>query len=166
MVIRRFCKFTDQLSEEDSSLVEPLFYKRILSVEESNSIREKLRMCWEITEHYWYPLTLHKRDDIEAFENAYFEKEVGTEKLQEILRRRGVENVWEIREYGANYELEPSVFEPYYSGAEGYWCDGNFDWIIYASHESSITIGGWLLPEVQAVWSSWKEHLWTTPFFD
>ena len=54
-----------------------------------------------------------------------------------------------------------------FSGAnfsEGYWCDGAFDWIIYASHESSITIGGWLLPEIKKVWSNWKEGLWTTPF--
>ncbi|HEX8564624.1 MAG TPA: hypothetical protein VF648_03075 [Pyrinomonadaceae bacterium] len=160
------CKFIGGLTNEDLARVEPLFYRRVLSDEESNFIWERLRSRWEITEHYWYPLTLHKRDDIEAFQDTYFEKEFGSKKLQKILRNRGVEKVFEIREYGASYELELSVFEPYYNGAEGYWCDSKNDWIIYASHESSITIGGWLLSEVQALWSNWKERVWTTPFFN
>ncbi|MDQ3062895.1 MAG: hypothetical protein M3R14_08560 [Acidobacteriota bacterium] len=161
-----FCKFIEQLNKEDLSSVKPLFYRRVLSEEESNSIWEKLSLRWGIPEHYWYPLTIQKPENIEAFQDAYFDKEVSAEKLQEILRGRGVEKVWEIREYGANYELELSVFEPCYNGAEGYWCDENFDWIIYASHESSITIGGWLLSEIQAIWLNWKERIWTTPFFD
>jgi hypothetical protein len=57
-------------------------------------------------------------------------------------------------------DMSYGAFEPYYNGAEGLWCDSNFDWIVYASHESSITIGGWLLPEIQAVWSNWQEHLY------
>jgi hypothetical protein len=148
-------------------MVEPLFYKRILSAEESNSIWEKLCSRWEITGYCcWYPLSNHKRNDVEAFQDTYFEQEIGTEKLQAILRSREVETVWEMREDNNNYELELSTFDPYYNGAEGLWCDSNFDWIVYASHESSITIGGWLLPEVQAVWSNWQERIWTTPFFD
>lgn len=160
------CKFIDQLTEEDLLSVEPLFHRRVLSAQETDSIWKKLASRWEISEHYWFPLTLEKPDNVEAFQDAYFEKEVGAEKLQAILHSRGVGRVWEIREYGANYELELSAFEPYYSGAEGFWCDSNFDWIIYASHESSITVGGWLLSEIQAIWSNWKERVWTTPFFD
>ncbi len=158
-------KFIDELTEDDLSSVEPLFYRRVLSAEERDSIWEKLRSRWEIN-GYWYPLAIHKPNDVEAFQDAYFEKEVGAEKLQTVLRSRGVEMVWEMREDDNNYELELSAFEPYYSGAEGFWCDSSFDWIIYASHESSITIGGWLLPEIQQAWFNWKERVWTTPFFD
>ena len=42
---------------------------------------------------------------------------------------------------------------------------GNLVWIIYASHESSVTVGGWLLEEMQAIWPSWQERTWTSPFF-
>ncbi len=159
-------KFIAQLTDRDLLSSEPLFYRRVLSAAESNSIRERLRTVWGIREGYWYPLAQRERDDIEAFQHAYFEKEVGTEKLHTIFRNRGIERVWEMREDGINYELELSVFEPYYDGNEGYWCDETFDWIIYASHESSITTGGWLLPEIKSVWSNWKGRLWTTPFFD
>jgi len=159
-------KFIAPLPENDLLAVERLFYRRVLETEETEAIWGLLKTAWGITGGYWYPLAHRQRDDIEAFQDAYFEKEVGTEKLQTIFRDRGAETLLEMREDGINYELELSVFEPYYNGSEGYWCDGTFDWIIYASHESSITIGGWILPEIKKVWSNWKERIWTTPFFD
>jgi hypothetical protein len=158
--------FIAKVTEDDLSLVEPLFYRRVLSADESAIIRDRLQMDWSVSQGYWYPLADRKREDIEAFQDTYFEKEVGTEKLHTIFRLHGIETLWEMREDGINFELELSVFEPYYNGYEGYWCDATFEWVIYASHESSITIGGWLLPEVKDVWSDWKERVWTTPFFD
>ena len=158
-------KFIEQISEVDLSSVEPLFYRRVLSKEKSQSIREQLNLRWKV-KGYWYPLAIEKPNNVEGFQDSYFEKEVGTERLQEILHNHGIEKIYEIREYGANYEMELSVFEQYYSGAEGFWCDEKFDWIIYASHESSITFGGWLLFEIKDIWSNWEERIWTTPFFN
>ena len=146
--------------------VEPLFYRRVLSEQESADIWKELSSRWRITDGYWYPLSNHKPDNVEAFQDAYFEKEVGAEKLRAILLNRKIERIWEMREDNKNYELELLAFDPYYNGAEGYWCDGNFDWIIYASHESSITFGGWILTEIQQIWSNWEERIWTTPFFN
>jgi hypothetical protein len=162
----KLCEFINQLNEEDLKSAEPLFYRRVLSDEESKAVRDKLQSVWQIPEHYWYPLLLQKPENVEAFQDNYFEKEVGAEKLQEILCNRGIEKVWEIREDGLDYELELSVFEPYYNGAEGFWCDAKFDWIVYASHESSITVGGWLLAEIKDIWANWEKRIWTTPFFN
>ncbi len=162
----KLCKFIDKLKEQDLLSVEPLFYRRVLSEKESDSIWEKLKSRWDIPKWYWYPLAIEKPENIEGFQDTYFEKEVGAEKLQEILRNRGVDKIYEIREDGLAYEFELSIFEPDYNGAEGFWYDVNYDWIIYASHESSITIGGWLLNEVKAVWTNWEERIWSTPFFD
>lgn len=158
-------KFIAQLTENDLVAVEPLFYRRVLDAKETEVIWGQLKLAWGITGGYWFPLAHRQRDDIEAFQDAYFHQEVGREELQTILRDRGAETLFEMREDGINYELELSILEPYYN-LEGYWCDGTFDWIIYASHESSITIGGWLLPEIKKIWSNWKERIWTTPFFD
>jgi len=58
-----------------------------------------------------------------------------------------------------------SLFQPYYNGAEGYWSSDGLDWIIYASHESSVTVGGWLLEEVKQAWSDWNSRIWTSPFY-
>ena len=163
----KLSKFINELTHNDLKTVEPLFYRRVLSDEESKAIKDKLRQIWEIPEeHYWYPLSLEKPNNVEAFQDAYFEREIGAEKLQEILSKHEVKKVWEIREDGKDCEMELSVFKPYYNGAEGFWCDDKFDWVIYASHESSITVGGWLLDEIKNVWSNWEDHIWTTPFFD
>ncbi len=159
-------RFIANLTDTDLAVVEPLFYRRVLNAEESSDINDKLRQVWSVTEAYWYPLADRKREDIEAFQDSYFEKEVGAEKLRTIFRSHGIERIWEIREDGINYEEELSVLEPFYNGNECYWCDATFDWIIYASHESSISVGGWLLAEVKSVWPNWERRVWTTPFFD
>ena len=161
-----FNEFINQLTEEDLLLIEPSFYRRVLPSNESKEIRDKLRQRWNISESYWYPLSAAKTEDVEAFQDSYFDKEIGTGKLKEILSNHEVQTVWEIREDGIDYEYELSVIDPYYNGAEGFWCDDKFDWIIYASHESSITIGGWLLPEIRKNWTDWENHIWTTQFFD
>lgn len=158
--------FISKITKDDLLLVEPLFYRRVLSAEESASIWDRLQTDWGVSQGYWYPVVDCKREDMEAFQDTHYEKEVGVEKLRTIFRTHGIEILWEMREDGINYELELSVFEPYYNGNEGYWCDGTFEWIVYASHESSITIGGWLLPEVKGVWSNWKKRVWTNPFFE
>ena len=158
-------EYIKRLDEAELSKVEPLPYRRVLSENESNFIRQKLKEIWGVSKGYWYPLTTEEVDEAEAFQDSYFEKEFGFEKLRELLRRRNVKNVWELREDDINYEIELNIFEPYYSGAEGFWCDENFDWLIYASHESSLTIAGSILPEVKNLWENWENRIWTTPFF-
>lgn len=87
--------------------------------------------------------------------------------MRRILTAHGVTHLYEHREGGESYELSVSSFEPHYNGLEGFWSDKNLDWIIYASHESSITVGGeWLLNEIKTVWPQWQQRIWTTPFFE
>jgi len=163
---RNLSSFVEGLNAADLRSVEPLFYRRVMSDEEVDLIRGKLNQHWNVCRGYWFPLTIDRPENVEAFQDSYFEKEISEGKLRRLLDARGVVKIYEIREHGANYELELSTFEPYYNGAEGFWCDDNYDWVIYASHESSITVGGWLLSEVKQNWPNWKERVWTTPFFD
>src|SRR5207253_8911353 len=124
---------------------------------ESKEGWDKYGPIWGIVEtYYWVTLGECEGKDVEAFQAPYFDEEIGPEKLRAMLQSHGVERVWELREYVPEYELELSAFEPYYNLAEGYWCSEQMDWILYASHESSITIGGeWLLREVKDIWPGW-----------
>ncbi len=147
--------------------MEDLFYRYVLSEKETNSVWDKLGKNWKhIREGYWYPLTIWKEDGIEAFQDSYFEKEFGYEKLRTILSELGVTRLWELREGNINYEIELSILEPYYSGEEGYWCDESFEWVIYASHESSITFAGSILPKIKDNWENWEKRIWDSPFFN
>lgn len=61
--------------------------------------------------------------------------------LRAILAGWKVERVIELREYGDCAEIEVATATFQYNGAEGNWVtDGT--WMINASHESSIAIGG------------------------
>ncbi len=159
-----FCSYVGALTRTDLNAVERLPYRRVLTAEEAGSIWSRLRSRWQIPEGYWYPLAECNLPEIVAFKTSGFDEGVQYERLREILATRTVERVWELREYGPEYEEELALFEPYYNGAEGYWSSGNLDWIIYASHECSVTVGGWLLSEVKGIWPSWQAHVWTGIF--
>ena len=159
-----FCGFIDGAKPSDLNAVEALPYRRVLSVPESQSIWSRLRGRWQIPEGYWYPLTECKLSDVVAFKTSSFYEAVATERLRDILAARGIERVWELREYGPEYEEDLALFEPYYNLAEGYWSSGDLDWIMYASHESSVTVGGWLLQDVKAMWPSWQSYVCTAVF--
>ena len=72
--------------------------------------------------------------------------------LRRVLREHGAGRVLELREWGDGYELETESVGFTYNGAEGFWTAGEMEWMVYASHESSITFGGAsLAPAMRAV---------------
>ena len=159
--------FIGNLSEEDLVSVEPLPYCRVLGTEEGAILRKNLLLRWGIDKDYWFPLSDEPRPArVEAFQDKYFEKEVGEKRIRAILEKHGVGKIWEILEGDVDYEIDVTYLRPQYTGVEGIWFDDDLDWIIYASHERSITIGGWLLDEVKAIWPNWEERVWTTWEFD
>jgi hypothetical protein len=164
---KKLYAYIHQLTDFELAKIESLFYRRVLSEKESQHLYQKLKHEWNV-DGYWFPLTTWKSEDTEAFQDKYFEEEFGFEKLQQSLVEIGVEKVFEINEGDINYEMEISVFEPCYgtSGSEGFWFDESFEWLIYVSHESSITFSGSILPVVQKNWKNCQERIWTSPFFD
>lgn len=160
-----FRRFIRELSEVELRAIQPLPYRRVLTSDESKQIWSLLRQKWHIPDGYWYPLTEASLSNIAAFQNKSFYEALPPALLTTILKARDIERLWELREFGVEYELDNSLFDPYYNGAEGYWSSAELDWIVYASHESSVTVGGWLLEEIKARWPSWQAKTWTSPFF-
>ena len=159
-----FCRYIRERTLYDLQAVEAMPYRRVLTAEESKSIWSHVRTRWQIAEGYWYPLAACTLPGVVAFKAGAFEEAVPYWMLQNALAARGIGRVWELREYGPEFEQDVSLFEPYYNGAEGFWSSGDLDWLIYASHESSVTVAGWLLPELKAMWPSWQSHFWTGVF--
>jgi hypothetical protein len=157
-----FSKFISEISDEQITQTPPLFYRHVLSDVENQSVRQQLKEYWGVDGGYYFPLKDECPQNSEAFVADAFETAVSIENLRRELAQRNIIRVFEIREYGPNYEMELSVFEPFYNGAEGFWTAQNYDWLIYASHESSITIAGdWLLDYVKSIWPDWKKKLWS-----
>lgn len=159
-----FCAYVQNASAEVLGDVEPLPYHRSLSRVEHAALWAGLRERWDIREgQYWHPLAPHDPPpDVLAFQQAWFDRAVPPAILQRMLSQRGIRRVWELREHGPEYEIDLDELEPHYNGAEGYWTSGGMEWLVYASHESSITVAGsWLIAAVKAVWPTWEQHLYT-----
>jgi hypothetical protein len=73
------------------------------------------------------------------------------EHLRHSLVEHGFDRIFELREWGNGYEIETAAATFRYSGAEGFWTSDPMDWMVYASHEDSITIGGsWPIEAMKA----------------
>lgn len=143
----KFITYIRSLTAEQINAAKPLPLRRTLIKEESDRIWAQLKAKWGIDGDYWYPLKSKELPSgILAFHTDYFDDNEAA-ILRELLTRREIRRIWELREHGDDeYELELALFQPHYNGAEGYWTSSGADWLVYASHESSITLAGdWLV---------------------
>jgi hypothetical protein len=140
--------------------IENLYYLRELESDEIDKLFNRLIVCWDITSHYWYPLYDTIAEPVIAFDYDSFLNSFGFQKLRDILSRKKI--IYEIRESKyKGYVIKSETFEPAYVGVgEGYWFDDGMTWIIYCSHEGSITFGGeWLINQVKANWKEWDKSI-------
>jgi len=156
-------QFVADRSEEELTHVEPLPYRHIVPDTLGQEQWLRLAQAWgiDVKSSYWYPLSETIRSDLVAFDAGYFARDVRPEQLQALLGNGGETRVWEFREFGLTARLDLALLEPTYTGEEGYWSNSGVDWILYASHESSLAVGGSLLPEVKRIWPNWRQFVWT-----
>lgn len=155
-----FCTYIQNLANSQLQSAQPLPYRRVLSPAESEAMWSRLRRQWQIIGNRWYPLAKCSLPNIVAFQSDAFEDFCSSVSLSDLLLSFGIRRIWELREYGIEYVQDVSLFEPVYSNYEGYWSSENLDWIVYASHEDSVTVGGWLLENIKAQWRDWEQHIW------
>ncbi len=159
-----FCRHVAALSPADVAATEPLPYRRVLGEDEARVIWAGLAERWGITSQYWYPLSGSPVTGVAAFREDAFDAAAGlADALGETLAQRGVARVFEFREEGPDAVQDVELFDPCYHG-ERYWSSAGFDWVVYVSHEGSITVGGWLLAELEALWPECRRHVWDGPF--
>jgi hypothetical protein len=157
----KFCDFVSSLTELDVWNYEELPYRRVLSPPESVRVWSALGSRWGIPAHScWYPLSEASVPGVVAFRAGDFDESVPAPALKRKLRAVGIERVWELRQHGPEYEEDVELFNPSYNGAEGVWTSPGHEWVLYVSHESSVTVAGTLLSEIKRMWSKWEQHKW------
>ncbi|HXN52243.1 MAG TPA: hypothetical protein VN943_09920 [Candidatus Acidoferrum sp.] len=162
--------YIQTLSEIDLVSITPLPFRRVISVAESNEIRNQLKVVWDIGESYWFPLREGPiPPNVMAFHVEYYKKMNGLRLLREALVGRGISRVFELNEFGPDEpdsEIELSILKPAYLwGGEQYCTDKSVDWVVYASHESSITIAGeWLTQIFKEKWPEWAQRSYGGPY--
>ena len=83
-----------------------------------------------------------------------------------ILLHHGISLIWQIHETTSHprgypeYDLDPRLCSFFPRGLETYWSSRHLDWLIYISHEDSITFAGaWLVATIQQAWRPWQQHI-------
>ncbi|MGC1384661.1 MAG: hypothetical protein WA823_12855 [Candidatus Acidiferrales bacterium] len=163
-----FRVYVEALTARDLDHVEPLPYRRVLSKEEHDRFWNSVRKLWSVTQQYWFPMTRGPApQNVLAFHVEYFESLNGQQILRDALKQHGVSRVFLLHEFGdPEYEIELGIFQPEYAdGGEQYSTSQSADWIIYASQESSITVGGeWLIDAFRTLHPKCVELTYEGPY--
>jgi hypothetical protein len=165
-----FRAYISFLDAGDLNGIEPLAFRRVINDVESRRLWSQLKQVWGIRDGHWYPLKEGPApSNVIAFHEAYFEKVIGAELLREALQAHGIRKVFQLHEFGPSepeYEIDVSIFAPTYgSGGEQYSTSRLSDWVVYASHESSVTIGGeWLTRIIEENLPHCRQHTYRGPY--
>jgi hypothetical protein len=160
-----FRAYVESLSSVGLRTVEPLYHRRMLSDREADKLWRRVNRHWGASpDSLWYPLNNGEppAPNVLAFNTNEFSDNVPTSTLRSFLAARRIRRLWELQwDFGLVYEIDLEIFRP--GGSETYWTSEMMDWIVYTSHEGSITIGGeWLLNLVMYEWPDCDKHLRTT----
>jgi hypothetical protein len=146
---RRFVEFVGAADLNELARRPPLPFRRVLREDEHALLHEAFIRRWG----KWYGGAVDGVPaDAVTLHEAAMEAPGAYEHLCKTLADRGVSRLFELREWGDGYELDTAAAGFTYTGAEGFWTSGEMAWMVYASHESSITFGGgWLVAAVRSV---------------
>lgn len=130
----------------------------------ANQLKRRIRAIWGVDDsYYWYPLSTPPRLDVIAFDSDYIEDvDQKIKDIQQWIRNQQTELIFELHEDRTLWQIDTASLDPCYDGRylERYWFDQQMNWIIYASHESTISFGGQgLITSLQSSWTDWQENL-------
>lgn len=166
----RFGEFIATRTQADLAAVEPLPFRRVLRDDEVRALWTRLCERWRITQRsgYWYPVYAAEGidpDAIVAFDATEFAASFGDDRLRMLLppnAQRAFVLEEDEDDSSPSCEMEMPLLRPSAHGTtECWWFDATMDWVVYASHESSLTIAGReLVAAVKAAWPKWKDAEW------
>jgi hypothetical protein len=146
---QHFIEYMSTIEETCDAIDLP--YNRTVVGEEKDEIKRQLANRWNyVTDHYWNPLS-----DSTKRENLFIMRKYLTKHYIEI-RAYVMQNFSHVYRYGEGliepqYCSETSVLDFNYNGLEIMYFDKDFSWVIYLSHEETITFSGTLLPIIKSL---------------
>lgn len=153
----KFIHFVQHITQEELDLVAPLPYRRRLAEEEKEAVRQQLLERWNYEGNYWDPL-----EERCPTESLYLAKANITptdyQSIINFISEHARPPLLEVTEDGSDTEIELSEFHPA-DCYETICCDYDYKWLIYGSHESTLTFAGeQLLVFIRQLFKD-REHL-------
>ncbi|HEY9258984.1 hypothetical protein, partial [Chitinophaga sp.] len=135
----KFIHFIQTITPEALEQTAPLPHRRRLDATEKEQVDLQLLERWNYDGNYWDPI-----DPKSPSEVVYLAKRDVTTADYESLRRfidgHARPYLLEITEEGVITEITPADFNP--DSYETAYFDEHYEWIIYGSHELTITFAG------------------------
>ncbi len=156
-----FCNYVEGVTDGQLRRIEPLPYRRSLSETETIDLRTRVHAKWDWDGKYWYPLIAEDMpQNVIALQYRYFHDEVGAEALQRLLHAHQPGHLYEFREWRPDLEIDDELLDALYT-QERFWTNDEMDWVVYVSHESSITFAGqWLIEAILEIWPNWRQRIY------
>lgn len=140
---------------EDIVVRERPYYRVILGTER-DAIGYAILEKWDYSAAYWYPLAGALDES-----KLYLDAEILEPYMDRLLELLGLpeERVYEYGESWYVGEHCAEVDDVYgYCGNEAVYVPKDLSWIIYFSHEGTVTFGGDIVPAVKELLKDEKEH--------
>jgi hypothetical protein len=155
--------YVSSLGVAQLQLIKPLPSRRVLTGVESKKLRQTLADRWGVS-GYRHPLSpVDSEVNVIAFHTELWEQRGGTEILLRALDKRAIDKCFALLEGPSDYELDRVLVDPTYQGYE-IFMTSDFEWLLYSSHESSITVAGWLADVIRSHWRDWARATYEGPF--
>ncbi|MFI5379738.1 MAG: hypothetical protein ACHRHE_10605 [Tepidisphaerales bacterium] len=145
-----FAEFVRGLTPEMCVSVPQLPFRHVLGRDDG----AKLWAAFETKWGRWYGGSCEGGQSREhvTLHTAAMEAPGAYEQLRRVVSLSGFTRVIELREGGHDCEIDLEGASFLYDGEEGFWTSRDLNWMVYVSHESSITFGGsWLVSEMREV---------------
>lgn len=154
-VKKEFLDYMETLSPQESGCDMP--YERVILGGEAEQLVNRFFRKWDYEKNqYWYPLQDRGEGERLYLMDRYVETREG-----ELLQLLGLpEN--RIYQYGESNYAVHHVLETdslsFYGGTESVFTDKDFTWMIYCSHEQTVTFAGSIVGQVKDLFAPEKEH--------
>ena len=143
------------LSEKDACENYP--YERVIYGEEYELLAKRFLDVWGYTPRYWYPVD--NGGSIESLVLMWDAAEPYFEKINGLIGS-GSKRFYRMSEEDFLYVFplcRQMDFIIPYEGAEHVYTDEDFTWLIYFSHEKTVTFGGSIVPGIKKLLEDIKD---------
>lgn len=140
----KFIQFIDTVTPEMLEQTAPLPYRRRLEEAEKSAVYQALLERWNYDGGYWDPI-----ENLSPVEIVYLAKaDITSADLQAVsgfINDQAAGHLLEATEEGIITEISSGDF--HLNSEETVFCDLNYQWLVYVSHEATVTFAGGQLLE-------------------
>ena len=132
-----------------------------LSLTQSKEYRAHLRELWNWDGGYWHPLKTQIFPNLIALDQTKLEALLSEELFRSILEDAASGALLLFHEHLEDIETTLLEMPQLYGWSEAFLTPPSFEWVVYWSHEDTITLGGQsIVSAFKGSVPQWESALW------